>query len=362
MSRRPCLRLVVALAAVMLATGGVAHGQNSSPTPRPGADVASAEDQVVLSGTVTVPRGQSVGEVVVFHGRAAVAGVVVGDVVVLDGPVVIAGQVSGTVVAMNGPIRLAATGSVGGDVLGAGDVRLDPGALVGGEVRDHVRFTPRGTLAALGALLGAVAIAVSALLLVLLLLALAPRALDRVATAARTAPFASFAWGVVVALALPAVAVLSAASILGLPLGLSLLLAFALVALIGYALATYAIGRLIVREPRGRVGALFAGWGAAAAIGLVPFLNVVAWGLGSTFGLGAAVVAIWRARSAAPSRGRHRVGYAPVAATITIPPADPSPADPSPAASMPTGDPAGGAAEAPDTPRPAEAYPVASDD
>ena len=42
----------------------------------------------MLSGTVTVPRGRSVGEVVVFHGRAVVAGVVVGDVVVLDGPVV----------------------------------------------------------------------------------------------------------------------------------------------------------------------------------------------------------------------------------------------------------------------------------
>ena len=348
MSGRSSLRLVVAVGAVVLATGGVAHGQTPSPTPAPGADVGSAEDQVVLSGTVTVPRGRAVGEVVVFHGRAVIAGVVVGDVVVLDGPVVIAGQVSGTVVAMNGPIRLAATASVGGDVLGAGDVRLEPGALVGGEVRDDVRFTPRGTLAALGALLGAVAIAVSALLLLLLLLALAPRALDRVATAARTAPFASLGWGVVVALALPTLAVAAAASILGLPLGLSLLLAFGLIALVGYALATFAAGRLIVREPRGRAGALFAGWGAAAAIGLVPFLNVVAWALGSMFGLGAAVVAIWRARSAAPSRGRHRAGYAP-AATITIPPA--APADRGPADRGPA-----------EAPAPAEAYPATSDD
>ena len=346
MSRRSSLRLVVAIGALMLTMGGVAHAQTSSPTPRPGADVGSAEDQVVLSGTVTVPRGQSVGEVVVFHGRAVVAGVVVGDVVVLDGPVVVAGQVSGTVVAMNGPIRLAETASVGGDVLGAQDVRLEPGALVGGEVRDHVRFTPRGTLAALGALLGAVAIAVSALLLLLLLLALATRS-----SAARTAPFASLGWGVVVAVALPSLAVVTAASILGLPLGLSLLLAFGLIALVGYAFATFALGRLIVREPRGRAGALFAGWGAAAAIGLVPFLNVVAWALGSTFGLGAAVVAIWRARSAAPSRGRHRAGYAPAAATITIPPA----------ASAGNLEPAEERQLEP-APEPAEAYPATSDD
>ena len=345
MSGRSSLRLAVALGAMVSGDGRRRPCADLLAPPRPGAEVGSVEDQVVLSGTVTVPRGQSVGEVVVFHGRAVIAGVVVGDVVVLDGPVVVSGQVSGTVVAMNGPIRLAATASVGGDVLGAGDVRLEPGALVGGEVRDDVRFTPRGTLAALGALLGAVAIAVSALLLLLLLLALAPRALDRVASAARTAPFAAFGWGVVVAVALPSLAVVAAASILGLPLGLSLLLAFGLIALIGYALATFAVGRLIVREPRGRAGALFAGWGAAAAIGLVPFLNVVAWGLGSVFGLGAAVVAVWRARSAAPSRGRHRAGYAPAAATITIPPAAPPAAD-----------------AAAETTEPAEVYPATSDD
>ena len=108
MSGRSSRRLLVAAGALVLAIGGVAHGQTSSPAPSPGAEVGSAEDQVVLSGTVSVPRGRSVGEVVVFHGRAVVAGVVVGDVVVLDGPVVISGQVSGTVVAMNGPIRLAA--------------------------------------------------------------------------------------------------------------------------------------------------------------------------------------------------------------------------------------------------------------
>ncbi len=160
----------------------------------------------MLSGTVTVPRGQSVGEVVVFHGRAFVAGVVVGDVVVIDGPVMISGQVSGSVVAMNGPIRLGATASVGRDVLGAHGVRLDPGALVGGEVREDVAFTPRGALAVLGGLLGAVAIAVSTLLLALVLLALTPRALDRVATAGRTAPFASIGWGVAISIAVPVLA------------------------------------------------------------------------------------------------------------------------------------------------------------
>lgn len=314
MPRRSSLRIAVLAVpfACVFAFTGSALAQSQTPTPpapaSPGADVARAEDQVVLSGTVSIPRGRSVGEVVVFHGRAIVAGVVLGDVVVLDGPVAVSGQVSGSVVAMNGPIRLAATASVGGDVLGAQSVRLEPGALVGGEVRDDVTFTPRGALAALGALLGAVAVAVSALLTLLLLVALAPRGLDLVASAARTAPFASLGWGIVVAIVVPVLAVAASASILGLPLGLTLMLGMGLIALMGFACAIYAMGRLIVREPRGRAGAAFAGWGAVAALGLVPFLNVVVWILGSMFGLGAAVVAIWRARRVQPSRGRHRAG------------------------------------------------------
>jgi len=315
-SSLPVAALAAALGAILV-LGGAALAQtqtpSSSPSQAPGADVTRAEDQVVLSGTVSVPRGRAVGEVVVFHGRAVVSGVVAGDVVVFDGPIAVSGQVSGSVVALNGPIRLGSTASIGGDVLGSQQVRLEPGAFVRGDVRDDVTITARGAIAALGALLGALAIAFSALLVLLLLLAIAPRGLDRVAAAGATAPFASAGWGVVAALGLPALAIAGAASILGLPLGLSLLLAIGLIALVGSAFAAFIVGRLIVREPRARVGALFAGWGVAAALGLVPFLNLIVWALGSVFGVGAVIVAAWRVRTAAPSRGRHRVGYAPAA-------------------------------------------------
>ena len=211
-------------------------------------------------------------------------------------------------------------------MLGAHGVRLEPGALVRGDVREDVAFTPRASFAALGALLGAAAIACSTLIVLLLLLAVAPRALDRVATAGRTAPFASMAWGLVLGMLLPVLAIGTAASILGLPFGLALMLGLGLAALVGYAFAVMVMGRLIVREPRGRLGALFAGWGLAAAIGLVPFLNVAVWVLGSLFGLGSALVALWRARTETPSRGRHRAGYA---ATL------PDPRPPAPTASEP---------------------------
>ena len=70
------------------------------------------------------------------------------------------------------------------------------------------------------------------------------------------------------------------------------------------------VGRLLIHEPGTRAGALFAGWGITAAIGLVPGLNVVWWTLGSLFGVGAMTVATWRARGTS----RHRVGTAPPAA------------------------------------------------
>jgi hypothetical protein len=59
------------------------------------------------------------------------------------------------------------------------------------------------------------------------------------------------------------------------------------------------------------VGAFFTGWAIVAAIGLVPFLNAALWTLAGAFGVGAMLVAAWRARLGLigppiPRGGRHR--------------------------------------------------------
>lgn len=276
-------------------------------------------EQVVLSGDVVVPRGKAAGEVVVFTGSVTVGGVVDGDVVVLQGPVVIAGQVSGDVVALDGTVKLQETAQVGGDVLGGGVVTRVDGAQVGGVVRQHVRFTLAGSLEVLGALVASAAMAVSTLFALLVLVLLAPRGAERVAGAALTAPLASTGWGLLLTIGLPVLGVATAATILGLPFGLALLLALGLLWLVGQAWATWIAGRLVVREPHAKAGALFAGWGIGAVLGLVPYLNVAWWTLGSVFGLGAMTVAVWRARG---TKGRHRVGG------VTVPeePLEPAPA------------------------------------
>ena len=303
---RRSLRVLLVGAALCLAVSPAA-AQTPSPPPSPGPTAMDAQEQVVLSGSVLVPRGQTSGEIVVFHGRATVLGVALGDVVVLDGPITVAGQVSGSVIALNGPIRLTSSASVRGDVRGARTVRVDQGATVAGDIQHNVAFTPRGSLTALGALLGGVAIAFSVLVLGLLMLLAGPRGADRIASAARSAPFASAGWGLALAIGLPLVGVMASVTILGLPLGLALLLALAFVFLVSATWTVWAVGRALVREPRSRWLAFLAGWAIALAVSLVPYLSAAGWTSASVFGLGLMAVAVWRARGKA---GRHRAGYA----------------------------------------------------
>ena len=293
-------------------------------------DTVTPTDQVVLRGDVVVARGQSVAEIVVFSGSATVAGVARGDVVVLEGPITISGQVGGDVIAVHGRVRLLPTAQVAGSVRSGQEVQAADGAQVSGAIRQHVRFTLSGPLDALGPLLASVSIAVSVLIVALLLSLLAPRAIDRAAATGRGAPIASAGWGLLVALVLPLAAIVAGATIVGLPFGLALLLGWGLVWLVGLGLTTWVVGRAVVKEPRSRWLALLAGWGIGSAIGLVPFVNVVWWVLGGTYGLGAGIVAVWRARKPAPPEigrarrdraGRHRVGRVtlPEEAVVALP-------------------------------------------
>jgi cytoskeletal protein CcmA (bactofilin family) len=297
------LAAVLSAAFSFVAIGGLA----SAAVPAAGdAPRLEPEDQIVLSGSVRIPRGTTLGEVVVFSGSVTVAGVAEGDIVVFEGPVVVSGQVNGSVIAADGPVELRESALVGGDVFSSEPIRADPGAKVAGELRGRVRFSLEGPLAALGKLLGPVAIAVSVLLTGLLLLALAPRGADAVAETLADAPFASLGWGVLIALSAPVMAVALCVLVLGVPLGLALLLSLGLWWLVGLTWAAWCAGRGLVRPPRGRLAAFLAGWAILAAVGLVPVLNAAAWTLASPIGLGAMVVAAWRARRPGHPGGRHR--------------------------------------------------------
>jgi hypothetical protein len=296
-------RLAAVLLFALAGTGLLSRAAQAQEAP-----TVPPEDQVVLSGTVVVDRGEAVGEVLVFSGRVTVNGVVEGDVVVFEGPVVVAGQVNGSVIAADGLVTLRESARVGGDVSASGRVAMTRGAEVRGGVREGVRFSLEAPLAGLGELLGPVAVAVSVLLAGLLLLWVAPRGADAVAETLGSAPLASGLWGIVVVIAAPILAVALCVLVVGLPLGLTLLFSMGLWWIVGLALAAWCLGRALVRPPRGRVLAFLTGWAILAAVGLVPVLNAAVWVLASVVGVGATTVAVSRARQRGHHVGRHRRG------------------------------------------------------
>jgi hypothetical protein len=298
-------RALLVSAFAIVISPAVAQAQDAPGIEPPGIE---AQDQIVLAGSVAVPRGLRVGEVVVFSGRVRVNGVVTGDVVVFEGPVAVTGQVDGSVIAADGAVRLAESARVGGDVFSSGTVLARPGAKVGGETRSGVRFSFEAPLAALGKLLGPIAVSMSVLLTGLALVLLAPRGADAVADAMADSPLPSLGWGVLVAISVPIAAVALVISVLGLPLGLGLFFSLGLWWLVGLTWAAWCAGRGLVRAPRGRVTAFLAGWGILAAVGLVPMLNAALWTLAPALGVGAMVVAVWRSRHGGGRHGRHRPG------------------------------------------------------
>ncbi len=262
-----------------------------------------AEDQIVLSGTVEVARGREVDEVVVLHGSALIDGVAFGDVIVLDGGITIAGQVSGSVIAMDGSVRLGSSAHVGGDVTARGRVVVAEGAVVDGRIRQHVAFTWRAPLSLFGRFATWLAVTVSTLLLGLAIVFLSPRGVEAAFDAARNTPWFAAAWGAGLVVGIPVLAVVAFASLVVLPLGLAAALALALAAFVGYGLAGYALGRLVWTNPDRQVVAFLVGWVALRVVGLIPYVSGVTFVLAAAFGLGAAAVATWRARS---ERGKHR--------------------------------------------------------
>jgi hypothetical protein len=260
-------------------------------------------DLIVLSGDVTIRRGDQVGEVIVAHGAVTVSGVVRGDVIVMDGSIDVGGQVSGSVVAVDGSVTLGPDAQVLGDVMARDRVRADPEARVGGTVREGAAFTFRTPIELFGPLGTWLAVAFSTLVLGALLLLVAPGGAETVARVARGSPWSSGGIGIAAFIVIPAVGLLALVSLVALPFGLGLLLALAFLWSIGVAWTAFVIGRAIWGVPRSGWLALLIGWAILSAVLMIPIVGGIAWFAAAVFGLGTMTLAVWRARR---TGGRHR--------------------------------------------------------
>lgn len=307
---RRFIGIVAAAAALAVALAAPAFA--ATPTDRGQQD----DDVVVVSGTAFVPEGESVHSVVVFHGSALIEGTVRGKVVAFDAPVTVSGTVEDGIVVFRGLLRIQAGASVSGDVY-ADRFTVAQGATVT-DIRDVREFgwmfeKGFGFVAGLAVWL---AVTLSVLLLGMIVVWLAPRAIDATVESARTGTGPVIGWGFGLFVGLPVLAMAVIATLVGIPFGVGLLLALAMIYALGHTASAWILGRALVPEPHGRAVAFLAGWAILAGATLVPWIGGVIWFAATVFGLGAITVAVWRARSAGRAETTpHPIGALPPAPT-----------------------------------------------
>jgi hypothetical protein len=270
-------------------------------TPAWAQDVQAGEAFVVLSGPADVPRGQQVGDLVVFHGSSTVDGTVNGSLTAFDAPVTISGRVAGDVVVFNGPVVLRGGAAVTGDVVSQNAPVVAQGATIGGSTRrvqTNVNWDGFGWA---GHFAFWLAVSASTVVVGLVLLWLIGRGAGRVLEAGRTRIGPAILWGLVVFFGVPILALLALITVVGIPLGLGLLGALGLFYALGYSATAWILGRSILRTRTAWVVAFLLGWAILRVIALIPILGGLVWFAAVVFGLGTLLVAIWRGRAATRS-------------------------------------------------------------
>jgi cytoskeletal protein CcmA (bactofilin family) len=278
----------------------IALGLLALPTTALGARTAGSDSKtiVVVSGDVTVPRGETVDGIVVVSGDVHLAGRSEGDVVLVSGDAVVSGRIEGDLVTIAGRAHLLQRAYVSGDVIYSDEKPLVSGAAaVRGDIKKENWPGSLGFLPFIGAFLFWLAIGISAAILGVLLLLIAPRAADAIYARSRERAGPVIAIGIAIAICLPVAAVIAAITLVGLPLAIGVALALLPLGAVAYVASAWALGRRIVKEPRGRIVAFLAGLAILRLAALVPVLGLIVGLAASIFGLGLIGAAIGAARA-----------------------------------------------------------------
>src|SRR5918995_4220080 len=248
---------------------------------RASAQGGPGEDHVVLTGGLVVPAGETVNTAVVFNGPVSIEGTVSESLVVFNGRTEISGTVNEDVVVFNGRVTVRSGAEVGGDLISRSDAVVEEGATVrGDEGAVPTKFDFEDTWFP-GRIAWWIGYTVSTLVLGLLLLLFAPRLDDAIVGAFRNRRGASIGFGIALFFLIPIAAVLLLVSIVGIPLGLFVLLALALLYTVGYVAGAHALGRMLVKRTSSALPAFLAGLGVLRLIAFVPILGGGALGRAS---------------------------------------------------------------------------------
>jgi hypothetical protein len=209
----------------------------------------------------------------------------------------VTGRVDGDLIAVSDRAFLGPTARIGGDLrYGDESPVLARGARVDGEISNEDWADAASGWGWVSWLAWWLAVSVSTLIVGALLVWLAPAALHAAERAVRERRGATVAWGVVIAVGAPVLAVLALVTLVGIPFGVALLLAAVPVLLVAYVTTAWIVGRRVLRNRSASPwAALLAGWGILRVLALIPVAGVLVGLAATVWGLGALAVALWRA-------------------------------------------------------------------
>jgi len=306
---------------------------------------------VSVNGSVDVPAGDRLDAVVVVDGSARIGGDV-DTVVIVAGSATLSGATVGSLTVVNGSAELQDGTTVLGDVRTFhGSVTQDAGSTILGSVR-----TLDGDIAAFAILLVPlffllfIGLVIAGFVAALMVATFGARQVRESESLISGRPGHVLVAGILGTVALPALAFLLMATVIGAPVGFGLLFVLLpALAFLGWIVAAIWIGDWLVagirgaREPGRPYLAAVLGVTVLGLAGIIPFVSAIA----TLFGFGAVLLAAWRVlRPEAPSFGP--------AGTPTESPVDPA-QPPTQPAQPPTGP-----AQRPTQPAPSQPAPSAS--
>lgn len=344
--RRRLLAVLGLSLVILVAAAAPAAARGDGPDP---------DRRINLTGDVVVPKGETVAglvasadgnaridgtvddSVAVGRGDVRVTGRVTGNIFVLQGDAVITGRVDGDIAVVDGRVIVKDGASVDGDVTSGSKPRVAPGTVHGSVDKLDVGSLSGGLVIAFLIALW-IAVTLSYLVLGVLFVLLLPRAADATVEAGRSV-WASLGWGLLVGILGPILGIAILTTLVGIPLGVGVLGAYGILSPLGYVAASIILGRTMIKGTTtgARIGAFFAGFGILRAAALIPGVGFVVGIIAGIYGIGALVIAGWRAG--------HREGP-----DSTVAPATPSAKTPAPTA--PKSPPAPKLAPAPKAPQP----------
>ena len=272
----------------------VALGSVLAPIAISAQDEEFTEDDTFLlrvNGAATVPTGETVDAAVMVNGDITVDGTINKSLVVISGTAIVNGAVGGDITVIKGDLDLRAGAAVEDVMLINSDLAQDPAATVSGDIEERSGDFSLGRGFAIFSILWWLGMLILGIVAGAFFAWLGRAQLFGAAETLRSAFVPSLITAVILWIALPIVAVLILFTLVGAPLGISILIVLLpVMLLLGLLVVGTLIGSYIIKSnsTSGAIGTTVLGIVIVAIVSLIPFVAVIV-GLAGMLGAGALV-------------------------------------------------------------------------